>query len=187
MITNNDKGNSRSNYLNEIIHDRGGHICGNKNITSRFMKIPSVLAASWRNFILNKYNLLPNVVSKIAEWVANSDTLMRHNIFTWVYTVCSGLSCQGTVKYYTYGTSHAETTGKLMTKSSVITNQLSITMAGLIIMIIIFLALISQPYAQHICKKICAKHTRICAQHILEYCSTYTKVISMCIVQNICQ
>ena len=60
-------------------------------------------------------------------------------------------------------------TGKIMTKSSVITNGLSITMAGLIIMIIIFSALISQPYAQHIYNKICAKHTRICAQQILEY------------------
>ena len=37
-----------------------------------------------------------------------------------------------------------------MTKSSVITNRLSITMAGLIIILIIFSTLISQPYAQHI-------------------------------------
>ena len=57
-----------------------------------------------------------------------------------------------------------------MTKSSVITNRLSITMAGLIIMLIIFSTLISQPYGQHInYNKICAKHSRICAQHILEY------------------
>ena len=57
-----------------------------------------------------------------------------------------------------------------MNKSSVITNQLSITIAGLIIMLTIFSTLISQPYAQHInYNKICAKHSRICAQHILEY------------------
>ena len=55
-------------------------------------------------------------------------------------------------------------TGKIMTKSSVITNRLSITMAGLIIMLIIFSTLISQPYAQHInYNKIYAKHSRITA------------------------
>ena len=89
---------------------------------------------------------------------------MRHHIFIWVYTVCSGLSGQGKVQLsISYGKSHAETTGKIMTKSLVITNRLSITMAGLIIMLIIFSALISQPYAKHI------NYNKICAQHILEY------------------
>ena len=52
-----------------------------------------------------------------------------------VYTVCSGLSDRiYAVKYerITYGKRHAQT-GKIMTKSSVITNRLSITMAGLLI------------------------------------------------------
>ena len=51
-----------------------------------------------------------------------------------VYTVCSGLSDQiYAIKYtVTHSKSHAQT-GKIMTKSSVITNRLSITMAGLII------------------------------------------------------
>ena len=63
-------------------------------------------------------------------------------------------------------------TGKIMNKSSVITNRLSITMAGLIIMLIIFSTLISQPCTQHINYNkihVCAKHSRIGAQHILEY------------------
>ena len=72
---------------------------------------------------------------KIAGWVANSvdpDEMPHLWHLIWVYTVCTGLSDQiHTIKYNIWK-DHAQT-GKIMTKSSAITNQLLITMAGLII------------------------------------------------------
>ena len=54
---------------------------------------------SWPYLILNlnKYSLLPTVVSEIAEWVANSvdpDEMPCLQCLTRVYTVCLGLSDQ---------------------------------------------------------------------------------------------
>ena len=68
-------------------------------------------------------------------WVANSvdpDETLHLRRLTRVYTVCSGLSDRIYALNIRYGKSHAQT-GKIMIKSSVITNRLSITMAGLII------------------------------------------------------
>ena len=69
---------------------------------------------------------------KIAGCVANSvdpDEKPRLRRLIWVYTVCSGLSDQiHIIKYNMFGQ-----TGKIVTKSSVISNRLSTTMAGLII------------------------------------------------------
>ena len=78
--------------------------------------------------------------------MANSvdpDETPRLRRLIWVYTVCSRLSGQMHTLNMTYGKSHAQT-GKIIIKSSVITNRLSITMAALIIDYV--LAPISQPY-----------------------------------------
>ena len=52
---------------------------------------------------LNKFSLLPNVVIKIAGWVAKNvdpDGTLQLWCLIWVYTVCLGLSDQiHTVKY----------------------------------------------------------------------------------------
>ena len=60
------------------------------------------------------------------------DETLRLPRLIWVYTVCSGLSDQiHTIKYNIWN-GHAQT-GKIITKSSAITDRLSITMAGLML------------------------------------------------------
>ena len=73
---------------------------------------------------------------KIAGGAANSvdpGEMLHVVAFHRVYTVCLGLSAR--MHMVKYGKNHAQTesqTDKNMTKSSVITNRLSITIAGLI-------------------------------------------------------
>ena len=108
-------------------------------LVKRWYQTRIFLISQWKAHVvgthLNNSNLLPTVVSKIARWVANSvdpdeSPHLRHLI--WVYTVCSGLSDKiNTIKYNIWKC-HAQI-GKIMIKSSAITNQLSITVTGLII------------------------------------------------------
>ena len=116
-------------------------------ITDLLIIDPFDFCGIYQSFVFRYLNSLPYFylkfeqvqftifVSKTAEWVASSvepDEALYLWHLTWVYTVCSGLSDQIHTVKYNIRNGHAQT-GKIMTKSSAITNQLSITMAGLII------------------------------------------------------
>ena len=90
---------------------------------------------------------LTNLTECPSDMWVNIYKCMKKKCLIWVYTVCSGLSDQIHTIQYNVWKGHVQT-GKSMTKCTAITNRLSIT-TGLII---IFSALISQPY------KICSRH-----------------------------
>ena len=76
------------------------------------------------------------------------DEMPQMRRLIWMYTVFSGVISNAYSKVQHRVRVMLRQTSKIMTKSSMMTNQLLITMAGLIIDYL-FLALISQPYNIH--------------------------------------